>query len=115
MRTDVIVIGRGLFGSATARHLAEAGASVVAIGPTAQGAAPGIHSSHDDEARLTRRIDSDVRWAPFTAAAVDAYADIERRSGIEFHHPVGGLAAARPGGDGRNGDPMPFLAAHGLP
>ena len=115
MRSDVIVIGRGLFGSAAARHLAEAGASVVAIGPTAQGAAPGIHSSHDDEARLTRRIDSDERWAPFTAAAVDAYADIEKRSGVDFHHPIGGLTAARPGGDGRNRDPMPFLAAHGLP
>ena len=115
MRTDVAVIGRGLFGSAAARHLAEAGCDVVAIGPTVQGGAPGIHSSHDDEARLTRRIDSDERWAPFTARAVDAYTDIEQRSGIEFYRPVGGLSAARPGGDGRNGDPMPFLAQHGLP
>ncbi|MEM9521259.1 MAG: FAD-binding oxidoreductase [Actinomycetota bacterium] len=113
-RFDVVVVGRGLFGSAAARHLAEAGCSVASIGPTTQGA-HGIWSSHDDEARLTRRIDEDDRWAPFTACAVDAYADIERRSGIAFHEPVGGLTAARPGGDGKNGDPMPFLASDSSP
>ena len=39
---DIIVIGRGLIGSATARQLAKAGASVVLIGP----GEPEDHHSH---------------------------------------------------------------------
>lgn len=107
---DVAVVGRGLFGSAAARHAAEAGASVAAVGPSKPATAPErVYSSHDDEARLTRRHDRDERWAPFTERAVDGYADIEARSGVEFYRPVGALFAARPGGDGRNGDPMAAL------
>ncbi|MEM9466782.1 MAG: FAD-dependent oxidoreductase [Actinomycetota bacterium] len=113
MRTfDVAVVGRGLFGSAAARHLADAGCSVAAIGPTTDDGPTGMPSSHDDEARLTRRVDADERWAPFTERAVDAYRTIEQRSGIDFYRPVGGLTAARPGGDGKNGDPIPFLVEH---
>ncbi len=44
-----------------------------------------------------------------TARAVAGYADLERRSGIPFHEPVGCLIASRPGGDGRNPDPIEFL------
>ena len=112
---DVIVIGRGLFGSAAARHLAEAGCSVLAIGPTAPRADAGIYSSHDDEARLTRRLDRDERWAPFTARAVDAYRSIEERSGVDFYRPVGALFASRPELDGKHGVSMAFLRDHGEP
>lgn len=112
---DVAVIGRGLFGSAAARHLAEAGCSIVAIGPTAPGGDACIYSSHDDEARLTRRLDRDERWAPFTARAVDAYRSIEERSGVGFYRPVGALFASRPELDGKHGVSMAFLRDHGQP
>ncbi|MGA0236965.1 MAG: NAD(P)/FAD-dependent oxidoreductase [Acidimicrobiales bacterium] len=112
---DVGVIGRGLFGSAAARHLAEAGCSVVAVGPTVPGGDADIYSSHDDEARLTRRLDRDERWAPFTARAVDAYRSLEERSGIEFYRPVGALFASRPEVDGKHGVSMAFLRDHGRP
>jgi len=110
---DVVVVGRGLFGSAAARHLAERGATVVAVGPAGAGTAGSgphrVYSSHDDEARLTRLQDRDPRWAPVTARAVGAYADLETRSGVPFHEPVGCLIASRPGGDGRRPDPIEFL------
>ena len=113
---DVIVVGRGLFGAAAARHLAERGASVVAIGPRTPTTGPDrVYSSHDDEARLTRLQDRDRRWAPVTARAVEAYPDLERRSGIRFHEPVGCLIASRPGGDGRSPDPIEFLREQAIP
>lgn len=112
---DVVVVGRGLFGTAAARHLAQAGRAVVAIGPSAPGTGPDrVYSSHDDEARLTRRQDRDQRWAPVTARAIDAYPALEAASGIDFHRPVGCLIASRPGGDGRSPDPIAFLAEHEL-
>lgn len=114
-RADLIVIGRGMFGSAAARHAAERGASVVAIGPTGRVGGPHrVYSSHDDAARLTRLQDRDERWAPVTARAVGGYAELATASGIDFHRPVGCLIAARPGGDGRNPDPIAFLREHDL-
>jgi len=113
---DVIVVGRGLFGSAAARHLAERGASVVAIGPRGLTTGPDrVFSSHNDEARLTRLQDRDRRWAEVTARAVEAYPDLEQRSGIPFHEPVGCLIASRPGGDGRSPDPIALLRDQGVP
>ena len=114
-RADVIVVGRGMFGSAAARHAAERGAAVIAIGPTGPADGPHrVYSSHDDAARLTRLQDRDERWAPVTARAVSAYPALEAASGVDFHRPVGCLIASRPGGDGRNPDPIAFLRDHDL-
>ncbi len=91
---DVAVVGGGMIGSAAARHLAEAGLSVVVIvAPEPDEAnlasSSGPFSSHADAARITRIIDSDPIWASLAAASIARYEDLERRSGIRFHDPVG--------------------------
>ncbi|MGI9605962.1 MAG: NAD(P)/FAD-dependent oxidoreductase [Acidimicrobiales bacterium] len=114
---EVVVVGRGMFGAAAARHLAESGVDVMAIGPDAYDpdnvpAAVDEHavfSSHNDEARLTRLQDRDEAWAEVTARALNDYAALEDASGIGFHHDVGCLIASRPGGDGRSPDPIADL------
>lgn len=64
---DVCVVGRGLMGSAAARHLAANGANVVAVGPpecnSSRKAEVEIFGAHYDEGRITRRTDPDPVWA----------------------------------------------------
>ena len=89
---EVAVVGRGLVGSAAARHLAESGVSVVLIGP---GEPPdrrrsrGPFASHHDQGRITRIADDDALWARMAAESIARYRDVEKRSGIRFHHPSG--------------------------
>ena len=85
---EVAVVGRGLIGSAAARHLAEAGHSVALIGPGEPkdyAASTGPFASHYDEGRITRMIDPDPAWSHLAIRSIGKYADIEERSGIRFH------------------------------
>ena len=91
MEADVVVIGAGLVGSAVTRHLAENGADVLCVGAP-NGGPP--YSSHDDDARITRVLDGSHVWAELARRSIDRYPDLERRSGISFHHPVGVLWVA---------------------
>lgn len=91
MRPDVVVVGAGLVGTALTRRLAESGLSPLCIGP-AHGPP---YSSHDDSGRITRVLDGSLQWATLAARAIAGYPDIEARSGIRFHHPVGVLWSAR--------------------
>lgn len=101
---EVVIVGRGMFGSATARHLAESGVDVFAVGPEAydpdQTSASSddydVFSSHNDDARLTRLRDRNQAWAEVTARALHDYATLEDASGIDFHHDVGCLIASLP-------------------
>lgn len=89
---DVAVIGRGLVGSAAARHLAEAGVSTALIGPADPAdrtTSPGPFSSHGDEGRITRVTARDRVWAMLAARSITRYPDIARRSEISFHVPRG--------------------------
>lgn len=93
---DVAVVGRGLIGSAAARHLAESGRTVVAIGPDEPAdwtAWDGPFSSHGDEGRITRIGDADPVWSGLAARSIERYGDLEDRSGIVFHRPCGLLAS----------------------
>ncbi len=89
---DVAVVGRGMIGSAAARHLAEAGLAVAAVGPdepTDWSAWTGPFASHFDEGRITRVSDRHPAWSLAARRSIERYGDIEARSGISFHHPVG--------------------------
>jgi sarcosine oxidase len=114
-----------MFGSAVSRHLAERGVDVVCIGAPAVGSdgrhepetgwpAHRVYASHNDAARLTRRHSRDPGWADITTRAVDSYGDIEWRSGIDFHEPVGCLLASAPGGDGVEDDPVEMMRSAGI-
>jgi sarcosine oxidase len=95
---EVAVVGRGLIGSAAARHLAESGVAVALLGP-GEPSDPSIHegpfASHHDQARVTRIAAGQVLWARMAAAAIDRYEDISERSGIRFHRPRGLVSVPR--------------------
>ncbi|MCC5885122.1 MAG: FAD-binding oxidoreductase [Gammaproteobacteria bacterium] len=98
----IAVIGKGMIGSAAARYLAEAGCQVTLVGPDEPsdfGNHPGVFAAHYDAARITRRMDRDPHWAAWATASISRYSDLEARTGLRFHHPVGFLAAACGGSD----------------
>lgn len=97
----IAVIGRGLIGSAAARHLAEAGESVMLIGPAEpadKAAHRGVFGSHYDEGRITRALDPEPFWSRVSRASIARYPDLEARSGIDFFSEVGTLMAGPEGG-----------------
>jgi len=89
---EIIVVGRGLLGSAAARHLADTGASVTLIGP-GEPADPASHSgvfgSHHDSGRIMRIIDRNPYLAQIAAASIERQQELEMRTGIRFSFPVG--------------------------
>ncbi|MBT5140368.1 MAG: FAD-binding oxidoreductase [Acidimicrobiaceae bacterium] len=94
---DVAVVGRGLLGSAAARHLADLGADVVVIGPgepAELASHNGVFGSHYDESRITRVLDRDPYFARIAAASLGRHRDLEERTGIEFYCPVGHLSVS---------------------
>lgn len=98
----VIVIGRGLIGSAAGRHLAGQMEGVVLLGPDEpvdRAAHKGVFASHYDEGRMTRFVDPDPAWAITAKRSIERYDEIEAESGIEFFTPSGYLGLSGPGSD----------------
>lgn len=92
----IAVIGRGLWGSAAARHLAMAGYDVTLVGPPEpedKRAHSGVFGSHYDEGRITRKNALDPFWVEVSVAAIERYAQIEAQSGIRFYTECGALMA----------------------
>ena len=92
----IAVIGRGLIGSAAARHLAEAGHEVLLIGPEEPAdkrAHRGVFGSHYDEGRITRGLDPYAFWSRVSRASIARYREIEAKSGVPFYTEVGVLMA----------------------
>ena len=96
------IVGRGLTGSAAARHLAGQVPGVVLIGPdepAGRAAHDGVFASHYDEGRITRTIDPDETWARFANRSIARYREIETLSGIGFFSEKGclmsGMATGR--------------------
>ena len=88
------VIGRGLIGSAAARHLAKLGHDVALIGPDEPAdfaCHDGVFGSHYDEGRITRRFDPEPFWLQMNCAAISRYGEISAESGVEFSREVGVL------------------------
>ncbi len=96
----IAVIGRGLIGSAAARHLAEAGHDVVLIGPgepADYAAHTGVFGSHYDEGRITRGLDRMPFWSAVSRASIARYRALERATNVPFYSEVGTLMAGPEG------------------
>ncbi|MEM9899873.1 MAG: FAD-dependent oxidoreductase [Pseudomonadota bacterium] len=96
----IAVVGRGLIGSAAARHLAEAADGIACIGPDeprTRSTHDGVFASHYDEGRMTRYVDPTPEWSCTAREAIARYRDLEMRSGIGFYAPVGYLGLGYPG------------------
>ncbi len=90
-----IVIGKGMIGSAAARHLAERTEGVALIGPDEPrdpSSHDGVFGDHYDEGRITRILDPHLVWAKLARESIRRYRDMESRSGIPFYHEVGQLS-----------------------
>ncbi len=97
-----IVVGRGLIGSAAARHLAEKTDGVACIGPdepTDRSSHSGVFASHYDEGRMTRVVDPTPDWSITAKRSIERYQDLETRSGVAFFTPAGYLGVGGPGSD----------------
>jgi sarcosine oxidase len=95
-RAEFVVVGRGLMGTACARHLAEAGCEVVLVGPDEpvdSAGHDGPFGSFHDAGRITRAIADDPVWARLSTRSIARYRDLEARSGIAFYTPCGGMMA----------------------
>lgn len=86
---DVIVIGNGPIGSAVARHVAEDGYSVLVVDGGNR-----LTSASDDMGRIVRPLDAEgrERWTRWNVESIEAFGDIETRSGVDFFQRCGSLA-----------------------
>lgn len=98
----IIVVGRGLIGSAAGRHLSALTDGVALLGPDEpadRASHDGVFASHYDEGRMTRVVDPDPAWAVTAKRSIDRYAELEARSGIRFFTESGYLGIGCPGSD----------------
>lgn len=86
---DVVVVGKGLFGTAAARHIALSGRKVLLLGP-GEPAQPighlGVFSSHYDDRRIVRTTARDLTWAKLTQRSIAAYESLQEHTNIRFYH-----------------------------
>ena len=92
---NVIVVGNGPIGSAVARHVAssasfkdDAHPSVLVLDSEA------LTSGSDDLGRIVRPLDAEGRddWTALNVASIQAFAEMERESGLKFFTRKGSLA-----------------------
>ena len=82
-----IIVGRGLIGSAAARHLSAWQDGVAVVGPDEPAdrqTHTGVFGSHYDEGRLTRILDPEAEWSITAARSIRRYREIEAKSGVTF-------------------------------
>jgi sarcosine oxidase len=94
MMFDMLVIGKGLMGSAAARYLRAFGADTAVLGPDEPQnpqTHDGVFASHYDQGRITRRLSKDMVWATLADRSIAQYRALETRSGVRFYEPTGGL------------------------
>lgn len=90
---DIIIVGKGLVGSAAAKYLCQSYESVAIIGPDepAGNDSATVYASHYDQARVQRMVGKDEVWTRLNFDSVLQYETIQKESGIDFHKGVGCL------------------------
>ncbi|HEY3957096.1 MAG TPA: FAD-dependent oxidoreductase [Streptosporangiaceae bacterium] len=69
---DFLIVGNGMFGAATARHLAPH-AGVTVVGPDSSG----VYGAHHDEGRITGDLGRDVVWSELNQRARVGMAELD--------------------------------------
>lgn len=90
---DFLIVGNGMFGAATARHLAPH-AKVTVIGPEARADGSRAYGAHHDEGRITGDLSRDVVWSELNRRARAGMAELDPA----LITPCGALAATSRGG-----------------
>ena len=91
---DVIVVGLGAMGSATAYHLARRGARVLALEQFAAGHTLG--SSHGDSRIIRELYFEHPLYVPLVQRAYELWARLEEEAGVQLLHVTGGLMLGLP-------------------
>jgi sarcosine oxidase len=111
-RYDIIVVGLGAMGSATAFQLAKRGASVLGVDRFAPPHAMG--SSHGKSRIIREAYFEDPRYVPLVRKAYENWEEIERLSGEKIFERTGGLMLGAPDGKVVKGA-LASAKAHRLP
>lgn len=109
---DVIVLGTGAVGSAAACHVANRGASVVAIDQ--YGPAHALGSSHGQTRLIRTAYWEHPDYVPLLRRAFDLWRALESRAGTQLYFPVGLLQIGAPGGSLLSGISL-SARTHSLP
>ncbi len=90
---DIIVIGKGLVGTAAAKYLSSHGYNIGIIGPEEPKDYDSslVFASHYDQARIQRLLGKDEAWTKLNIDSVKQYEFIREQTGIEFHNQIGCL------------------------
>ena len=90
---DVLVVGRGLLGSAAARHLATENSHVALIGPTEEQCllSKRVFASHYDKTRVQRIIAQDELWTRLNLDSARSWGALQEETGIDFYQQNGCL------------------------
>ena len=87
---STIVVGRGLFGTAAAKHMQRVtGQRVLAVGPATFDSDHKVYSSHDDQGRVVRLLGFDDYWTDLNLEAAAGFRDLEAETGVTVVHRTG--------------------------
>jgi sarcosine oxidase len=73
---DFLIIGNGMFGTATARYLAPY-AAVTVVGPEARADGSGAYGAHHDEGRIIGDLSRDLVWSELNRRARDGMTELD--------------------------------------
>ncbi|NLU84027.1 FAD-binding oxidoreductase [Rhodococcus sp. HNM0569] len=109
-RFDVAVLGAGPLGAATARHLADQGASVVVVGPDEPARFDdhqGVWAGYYDQGRLAHVLEVPLVTTLLATRSIRRFDDLSARSGVVFTKPTESLTVL-PDTSGRRDEPEWF-------